>query len=211
MSNPNFVEREFSEYIEGEYDDEGFFNTPNGSFWDPDGVYFNKEGYDRHGGYYENGEYVPGKGWDEINNCYDDEIDDFYDMDDEYGSEQEVEDDGYGHINMEDIEDEEKYIKFDKEDIEYDGNINKNDNNYYNIKKEDKKHEEEEKIIKEKKEEDKNEKNIKESEKKDEKEENENKEEKKNKLDMLFDEMEDENKKKKKKSGKKGKIKNTKK
>ena len=202
MSNPKFVEREFSENIIGEYDDEGFFNTPNGSFWDPDGVYFNKEGYDRHGGYYENGEYVPGKGWDEINNCYDDEIDDFDDMDDEYGSEQEVEDDGYGHINMEDIEDEEKYIKFDKEDIEYDGNINKNDNNYYNLKKEDKKDEvKEENNIKEKNEEDKN-------EKKDEKDEDEKKEKKINKLDLLFDEMEDEKKKKKKGKGKK---KNTKK
>ena len=203
MSNPKFVEREFSENIIGEYDDEGFFNTPNGSFWDPDGVYFNKEGYDRHGGYYENGEYVPGKGWDEINNCYDDEIDDFYDMDDEYGSEQEVEDDGYGHINMEDIEDEEKYIKFDKEDIEYDGNINKNDNNYYNLKKEEKKDE-----VKEKNEEDKKEKKEEvKNEKKDEKDGNEKKEEKKNKLDLLFDEMEDEKKKKKKGKGKKKNIK----
>ena len=48
MSNPKFVEREFSDNIEGEYDDEGFFNTPNGSFWDPDGVYFNKEGSGRY-------------------------------------------------------------------------------------------------------------------------------------------------------------------
>ena len=66
-----FVERIFHDDLEGEYDDEGFFTTPNGSFWDPDGVYFNREGYDKHGGYYDdNDEYVPGKGWDEENNCY---------------------------------------------------------------------------------------------------------------------------------------------
>ena len=44
-----FVERILDDYVEGEYDDEGFFNTPNGSFWDPDGVYFNREGFDKHG------------------------------------------------------------------------------------------------------------------------------------------------------------------
>ena len=45
----DFVEREFTEFIEGEYDEQGFFVTPNGSFWDPDGVYFNREGFDKHG------------------------------------------------------------------------------------------------------------------------------------------------------------------
>ena len=74
-----FVERIFNDNIEGEYDDEGFFTTPNGSFWDPDGVYFNREGYDKRGGYYDdNEEYCPGKGWVEEKNCYEDEIPDEY-------------------------------------------------------------------------------------------------------------------------------------
>ena len=87
-----FVEREWTEEIEGHLDDDGFFITPNGSFWDPDYVYFNKEGFDKHGGRYdEKGEYVPGKGWDDNLNCYesekeinsnDDEEDDDYENDD---------------------------------------------------------------------------------------------------------------------------------
>ena len=108
-----FVERIFQDDLEGEYDDEGFFTTPNGSFWDPDGVYFNREGYDKHGGYYDDAtdEYIPGKGWDEQNNCYKDELND----DDEYASdhdhEEEEADDGFGDVNLDHIQDEEKLIK----------------------------------------------------------------------------------------------------
>ena len=114
-NHPNlkdFVEREFNEFVEGEYDDQGFFNTPNGSFWDPDGVYFNREGFDKHGGYYDdNNEYQPGEGWDETKNCYIDEIND-YDYDDEYGSDHDDdEDDGFGDIDMDKIQDEELLIK----------------------------------------------------------------------------------------------------
>ena len=36
----------------GEFDEDGFFTTPNGSFWDMDGEYFNRYGYDIHGGKY---------------------------------------------------------------------------------------------------------------------------------------------------------------
>ena len=36
----DFVEREWNDFTEGDYDENGFFVTPNGSFWDPDGVYF---------------------------------------------------------------------------------------------------------------------------------------------------------------------------
>ena len=82
--NSNFVEREWNEDIEGEIDEDGFFITPNGSFWDPDYVYFNREGFDKHGGRYdENGEYIPGKGWDKENNCYESEKEDFDEYDDE--------------------------------------------------------------------------------------------------------------------------------
>ena len=62
----SFIERQWTEDTKGEYDNDGFFITPNGSFWDPDGVYFNKEGFDKHGGKYnDEGEYVPGEGWNE--------------------------------------------------------------------------------------------------------------------------------------------------
>ena len=135
-----FVERIFHDDIEGEYDDQGFFNTPNGSFWDPDGVYFNREGFDKHGGYYDdNNVYIPGKGWDEENNCYKDELDDEFASDHDPNDE----DDGFGDVDMDKIHDEEKLIKVegDIEKITEDPNkvvhhINENDN------EEDKKEEE---------------------------------------------------------------------
>ena len=102
-----FIEREFHDDLEGEYDDEDFFNTPNGSFWDPDGVYFNREGYDKHGGYYDdNGEYVPGKDWDEEYNCYKDEINDY-----EEEEEDEKDDYGFKDADLDLILDEEKFIE----------------------------------------------------------------------------------------------------
>ena len=142
-----FVERIFHDNIEGEYDDQGFFNTPNGSFWDPDGVYFNREGFDKHGGYYdENNVYIPGKGWDEENNCYKDELDD------EFASDHDPNDDedGFGDIDMDKIQDEEKLIKVEG-DIEkitedpnkivhdIDENDNEEDKKEENKKEEDKK------------------------------------------------------------------------
>ena len=114
-----FVERELNDEVEGDYDEEGFFSTPNGSFWDPDGVYFNREGYDRHGGYYDENtqEYVPGPGWDEVNNCYKDEYNDEYD--DEYGSDHDdFDDDGFGDIDLDKIQDEEKLLFKNMNDIE---------------------------------------------------------------------------------------------
>ena len=107
----DFVEREWNDFTEGDYDENGFFVTPNGSFWDPDGVYFNKDGYDKHGGYYDdNNEYVPGEGWDEANNCYLDELND-YDDDYEYGSDHdEEEDDGFGDIDINNIQEALDYI-----------------------------------------------------------------------------------------------------
>ena len=131
-----FIERKYHEGIEGELDEEGFFTTPNGSFWDPDYVYFNREGYDKHGGYYDdNNEYIPGENWDEENQCYfdedyendyDDEDDDYFDGD--YGGE----DYNYHNVKMDDIIDEEKYIKFTK-DIE----VIKDNNNDVDVKNDD--------------------------------------------------------------------------
>lgn len=71
-----FKIRDFKEVKGGKYDIHGFYHTPNGSFWDCDGIYFNKEGKDSHGGYYdENLEYHPGENWIEKLMCYEDEID----------------------------------------------------------------------------------------------------------------------------------------
>ena len=108
----DFVEREWNDNTEGDYDENGFFVTPNGSLWDPDGVYFNKDGFDKHGGYYDdNNEYIPGEGWDEANNCY---VDELNDLDDDYEYESDhddEEDDGFGDIDMDKIQDEELLIK----------------------------------------------------------------------------------------------------
>ena len=110
----NFIEREWNQEIEGKLDEDGFFITPNGSFWDPDYVYFNREGFDKHGGYYDkNGEYIPGKGWDEENNCYESEKEED-DLNDEYDYEMDNQ-----NYNIED----DNYIN-DLEDDLFDGDIN---------------------------------------------------------------------------------------
>ena len=58
----------------GELDEDGFFRTPNGSFWDCDGEYFNRNGYDIHGGSYSNIlDYVPGPTWIDELGCYPEE------------------------------------------------------------------------------------------------------------------------------------------
>jgi hypothetical protein len=51
----NFKEREFAE-VPGGYYENNYYLTPNGSktntnigFWDPDGYYFNRDGFDKHG------------------------------------------------------------------------------------------------------------------------------------------------------------------
>lgn len=71
-----FKDRSFEEVPGGKYDDEGFYRTPNGSFWDPSKVYFNREGFDDHQGRYdEKMTYIPGPGWVEEYMCYEDELD----------------------------------------------------------------------------------------------------------------------------------------
>ena len=53
--------RKRTKETEGKFDDDGFFTTPNGSFWDMDGEYFNRYGYDIHGGkYIDKLDYIPG-------------------------------------------------------------------------------------------------------------------------------------------------------
>ena len=133
----NFIEREWNEEIEGELDEDGFFITPNGSFWDPDYVYFNRDGVDKHGGHYdEKGEYIPGEGWDDENNCYESE-NEFLD---EYEDDEEEDDYGYGDYKnivdnlieedelnaVGDFKDDDNIDKEEKVE-EVNENINKND------------------------------------------------------------------------------------
>ena len=58
---------------------------------------------------------IPGKGWDEENNCYKDELEDEFASDHDPNEE---EDDGFGDVDMDKIQDEEKLIKIE-------GNIEK--------------------------------------------------------------------------------------
>ena len=52
-------------------DEFGFVHSPNGSFWDMDGEYFNRFGFDVHGGHYADGvDYIPGSGWIPELGCY---------------------------------------------------------------------------------------------------------------------------------------------
>ena len=43
----------------GKYDADGFYILSTGEYFDPEGYYFNKQGFDEFGGYYDkNGEYI---------------------------------------------------------------------------------------------------------------------------------------------------------
>lgn len=50
------------EVQKGKYDEDGFYILDDGAFYDDLGYYFNKDGYDEFGGFYdkETGYYVPG-------------------------------------------------------------------------------------------------------------------------------------------------------
>lgn len=105
------TDREFEEVEGGYYLENGFYVTPNGSFWDSDGVYFNRQGYDRHEGYYDpEYEYHPGRGWIPHMLCYEDEIEK------EGGEDIEGEgDDLLDYENLDDLHDEVDYGKLAEE------------------------------------------------------------------------------------------------
>lgn len=64
----------FKEVPGGYYDEYGFYINPDNSFFDPDKIYFNSQGFDKHGGFYDsNLEYQPGPGWIPDLMCYEDE------------------------------------------------------------------------------------------------------------------------------------------
>ena len=99
-----FIDKQFKECEGGYYDENNFYISPNGSFWDPDGVYFNKEGFDRHGGFYDaNLEYQPGKGWIKELMCYEDERGEEDGMDEDDDND-DILDELYINTNMDVIE-----------------------------------------------------------------------------------------------------------
>ena len=99
--------RKRTKETEGKFDDDGFFTTPNGSFWDMDGEYFNRYGYDIHGGkYIDKLDYIPGPTWIEELGCYPEEKD-------KYLNEEDLNDD------MEDIKD----MDMDMEKFEGDSDL----------------------------------------------------------------------------------------
>ena len=108
---------------EGKLDEDGFFRTPNGSFWDMDGEYFNHHGFDIHGGkYVDKLDYIPGSTWIEELGCYPEDedkykneaINDIIDNDlDKFEGEEEI------NNNFEKLGiDEEEFKDFKKNDIE---------------------------------------------------------------------------------------------
>lgn len=112
MEKKEFIDKPFKECKGGYYDNNNFYITPNGSFWDPDGVYFNNEGYDKHGGYYnENLEYQPGKGWIPELMCYEDEnINHNYDNIDEENDE-EIFEELYDNKNLDELFNNDDFIE----------------------------------------------------------------------------------------------------
>lgn len=69
-----FIERNIEEAENVSVDENGFTRTPNGSFWDNQGEYFNHDGFDKHGGFYDKYMvYIPGPGYNEEKGMYKDD------------------------------------------------------------------------------------------------------------------------------------------
>ena len=118
----------------GEYDEDGFFTTPNGSFWDMDGEYFNRYGFDIHGGkYVDKLDYIPGPNWIEELGCYPEDKD-------KYQKEEDINDEMEDDKDLEMLEGDEELIKeIDKINIKDDINDKNIDDDKY--KKDNKKNE----------------------------------------------------------------------
>ena len=126
----------------GKLDEDGFFTTPNGSFWDMDGEYFNRYGFDIHGGkYIDKLDYIPGPTWIEELGCYPEDKDkyekeeDLDEMEMEMGDCQDIypdeknddlinkienldlkKDEHKDEININDLKKEKKWKKINKKD-----------------------------------------------------------------------------------------------
>ena len=129
-----FIDKPFKECEGGYYDENNFYISPDGSFWDPDGVYFNKEGFDRHGGFYDaNLEYQPGKGWIKEFMCYEDERGEENDMDEDDDND-DILDELYINNNMDMIEGEDagkrkEVFKPGRKNVKNSSNTNINNSN----------------------------------------------------------------------------------
>ena len=137
--------RKRAKETEGKFDDDGFFTTPNGSFWDMDGEYFNRYGYDIHGGkYIDKLDYIPGPTWIEELGCYPEEKDKYLKEEDLNEDDEDMKD-----IDMDNIEGDEDLINDMKmlkvnEDIKEEKKSKKeNDKKNENKKKKNKKKKEE--------------------------------------------------------------------
>lgn len=102
-----FLDRSFEEVENGFYDENGFYNTPDGSFWNLEGDYFNKYGYDKYGGFYnEEKVYIPGEGWNEELQMYNEDLidklpldeDKLLDINNEFGYQIMIHDDSFEEI-----------------------------------------------------------------------------------------------------------------
>ena len=137
--------RKRTKETEGKFDDDGFFTTPNGSFWDMDGEYFNRYGYDIHGGkYIDKLDYIPGPTWIEELGCYPEDKDKYLKEEDLNEYDEDMKD-----IDMDNIEGDEDLINDMKmlkvnEDIKEEKKSKKeNDKKNENKKKKNKKKKEE--------------------------------------------------------------------
>ena len=123
--------RKRTKETKGEFDEDGFFTTPNGSFWDMDGEYFNRYGFDIHGGkYIDKLDYIPGPTWIEELGCYPEDKDkyekeeDLNDMDLEMGDCPDI-----------DVDDKNEDLVNKMENLDIKKNENKDDINIKDLKK----------------------------------------------------------------------------
>ena len=137
--------RKRAKETEGKFDDDGFFTTPNGSFWDMDGEYFNRYGYDIHGGkYIDKLDYIPGPTWIEELGCYPEDKDKYLKEEDLNEDDEDMKD-----IDMDNIEGDEdlindmKMLKVNEDIKEGKKSKKENDKKNENKKKKNKKKKEE--------------------------------------------------------------------
>lgn len=121
-------------------DELGFSYTPEGSFYDPDDEYFNRYGFDIHGGWYsKQKEYIPGPDWLSDLGCYEDEREKYLNIKDDSSEGEEnfnEPDFGYGDDDLNEegeyfdnfnVEEKLKELNIDINDLKItDKEVNKN-------------------------------------------------------------------------------------
>ena len=132
--------RKRTKETKGKLDEDGFFTTPNGSFWDMDGEYFNRYGFDIHGGkYIDKLDYIPGPTWIEELGCYPEDKD-------KYEKEEDLDEMEMEMGDCQDIYPDEKnddlINKIENFDLKKDDNLKKEKNKQNKNKKNKKKKEE---------------------------------------------------------------------